>query len=57
LRRHWQADEPLEDFDQIEQELHRFFVAAEREAFGREFSRFDRDVRQCSWGSVILLAL
>jgi hypothetical protein len=29
-RRH--AAEPLEDFDHIEQELHRLFVAAEREA-------------------------
>ena len=26
------ATEPLGDFDQIEQELHRLFVAAEREA-------------------------
>jgi len=25
---------PLEDFDQIEQELHRLFVVAEREALG-----------------------
>ena len=43
-RRH--AAEPLEDFDQIEQELHRLFVAAEREALGRELSRFDLDVPQ-----------
>jgi hypothetical protein len=40
------ATEPLEDFDQIEQELHRLFVAAEREALGRELSRFDLDVPQ-----------
>ncbi|HEY5870897.1 MAG TPA: hypothetical protein VI542_35895 [Candidatus Tectomicrobia bacterium] len=41
-RRH--AAEPSEDFDQIEQELHRLFVAAEREALGHELSRFDLDV-------------
>ena len=40
------ATEPLDDFDQIEQELHRLFVAAEREALGRELSRFDLDVPQ-----------
>jgi hypothetical protein len=44
LNRRRQATEPLEDFEQIEQELHRLFVAAEREARGRELSRFDRDV-------------
>lgn len=43
-RRH--AAEPLEDVDHIEQELHRLFVAAEREALGRELSRFDLDVPQ-----------
>jgi hypothetical protein len=43
-RRH--AAEPLEDFDHIEQELHRLFVAAEREALGGELSRFDLDVPQ-----------
>jgi hypothetical protein len=32
LRRSRQAAEPCEDFDQIEQALHRLFVAAEREA-------------------------
>jgi 2-hydroxy-3-keto-5-methylthiopentenyl-1-phosphate phosphatase len=32
LRRRRQAAEPFEDFAQIEQELHRLFVAAEREA-------------------------
>jgi hypothetical protein len=46
LRRRRPATEPLEDFDQIEQELHRLFVAAEREALGRELSRFDLDVPQ-----------
>jgi hypothetical protein len=46
LRRRRHAAEPLEDFDQIEQELHRLFVAAEREALGRELSRFDLDVPQ-----------
>jgi hypothetical protein len=44
LRRRRQAAEPLEAFDQIEQELHRLFVAAEREALGRELARFDLDV-------------
>jgi hypothetical protein len=44
LRRRRQAVEPCEDFDQIEQELHRLFVAAEREALGRELERFDLDV-------------
>jgi hypothetical protein len=44
LSRRRQVTAPLEDFDQIEQELHRLFVAAEREAVGRELSRFDLDV-------------
>ena len=44
LSRRRQATEQLEDFEPIEQELHRLFVAAEREAIGRELSRFDRDV-------------
>jgi hypothetical protein len=44
LCRRRQAVEPLEDFDQIEQELHRLFVAAEREALGRELERFDLNV-------------
>ena len=44
LYRRRQAVEPLEDFDQIEQELHRLFVAAEREALGRELARFDLNV-------------
>jgi hypothetical protein len=46
LHRRWHAAEPPEDFDQIEQELHRLFVAAEREALGRELSHFDLDVPQ-----------
>ena len=46
LRRRRQTAEPLDDFDRIEQELHRLFVAAEREALGRELSRFDQDVPQ-----------
>lgn len=44
LRRRRQTAEPHEDFEQIEQELHRLFVAAEREALGRELARFDLDV-------------
>lgn len=44
LRRRRRAPEPVEDFDQIEQDLHRLFVAAEREALGRELARFDQDV-------------
>jgi hypothetical protein len=44
LHRRRQGAEPREDFDQIEQELHRLFVAAEREALGRELARFDLDV-------------
>jgi hypothetical protein len=44
LRRRRQATEPPDDFDHLEQELHRLFVAAEREALGRELSHFDLDV-------------
>jgi hypothetical protein len=44
LHRRRQATELPEDFDHIEQELHRLFVAAEREALGRELARFDLDV-------------
>jgi len=36
----------VEDFDRFEQELHRLFVAAEREALGYELARFDLDVPQ-----------
>lgn len=46
LCRRRQAAEPLEDFDQVEQHLHRLFVAAEREALGQELARFDLDVPQ-----------
>lgn len=46
LRRRRHAAEPVEDFDHVEQELHRLFVAAEREALGHELARFDRDVPQ-----------
>ena len=35
LSRRRQAAEPFENFDHIEQELHRLFVAAEREALER----------------------
>jgi hypothetical protein len=38
------APEPVEDLDAFEQELHRLFVTAEREALGQELARFDVDV-------------
>jgi hypothetical protein len=44
LRQRREAREPVEALDVFEQELHRLFVAAEREALGRELSRFDLDV-------------
>ena len=44
LRQRRDAHEPVEDLDAFEQELHRLFVAAEREALGQELSRFDLDV-------------
>ena len=44
LRQRRAAREPVEDLDAFEQELHRLFVAAEREALGQELSRFDLDV-------------
>jgi hypothetical protein len=44
LRQRRAAHEPIENLDAFEQELHRFFVAAEREALGQELSRFDLDV-------------
>jgi hypothetical protein len=44
LYRRGQVTAPLENVDHLEQELHRLFVAAEREALGRELSRFDLDV-------------
>jgi hypothetical protein len=46
LRRRRAASAPVEDFDHFEQELHRLFVAAEREALGHELARFDLDVPQ-----------
>jgi len=44
LRQRREAREPVEALDAFAQELHRLFVAAEREALGRELSRFDLDV-------------
>src|SRR5919109_3253816 len=44
LRQRRAAREPVQDFDALEQELHRLFVAAEREALGHELARFDLDV-------------
>jgi hypothetical protein len=44
LRQRRDAHEPVEDLDAFEQELHRLFVAAEREALGQELSRCDLDV-------------
>lgn len=46
LRQRREASAPVEDFERFEQEVHRFFVAAEREALGHELSRFDVDVPQ-----------
>src|SRR5215475_5228983 len=44
LRQRRKAHEPVEDLDAFEQELHRLFVAAEREALSQELARFDLDV-------------
>src|SRR2546421_6629711 len=44
LRQRRDAPAPVEDLDAFEQELHRFFVAAEREALGQELARLDLDV-------------
>jgi hypothetical protein len=44
LRQRRAAHQPVEDLDAFEQNLHRLFVAAEREALGQELSRFDLDV-------------
>ena len=44
LRQRRAAHEPVEDLDTFAQELHRLFVAAEREALGHELARFDLDV-------------
>lgn len=46
LRRRRETCEPVEDFERFEQDLHRLFVAAEREALGHELARFDLDVPQ-----------
>ena len=44
LRQRREAREPVADLHAFEQELHRLFVAAEREALGHELARFDLDV-------------
>ena len=44
LRQRREAHEPVEALDAFAQELHRRFVAAEREALGHELARFDLDV-------------
>jgi hypothetical protein len=44
LRQRREAREPVKDLSALEQELHRLFVAAEREALSQELSRFDLDV-------------
>lgn len=46
LRRRRESSDPVEDFEDFEQQLHRLFVAAEREALGHELARFDLDVPQ-----------
>jgi hypothetical protein len=46
LRQRREAPAAVEDFECFEQEVHRFFVAAEREALGHELARFDLDVPQ-----------
>jgi len=46
LRRRRETGEPIEDLERFEQDLHRLFVAAEREALGHELARFDLDVPQ-----------
>jgi hypothetical protein len=44
LRQRRAAHEPVEELHTFEQELHRLFVAAEREALSHELARFDLDV-------------
>jgi hypothetical protein len=44
LRQRREACEPVADLHAFEQELHRLFVTAEREALGHELARFDLDV-------------
>ena len=46
LHRRRAASTPVADFDHFEQDLHRLFMAAEREALGHELARFDLDVPQ-----------
>jgi len=44
LRQRREAREPVEGLTAFAQELHRHFVAAEREALGHELARFELDV-------------
>ncbi len=44
LRQRREAAEPVESLEHCAQELHRRFVAAEREALGQALARFDFDV-------------
>ena len=44
LRQRRAAPEPVADLHAFAQELHRLFVAAEREALSHELARFDLDV-------------
>ncbi len=44
LRQRRDTREPVDDLHAFEQELHRLFVAAEREALRHELARFDLDV-------------
>lgn len=46
LHQRRQSPEPAWEFEAFEQTLHRFFVAAEREALGQELARFDLDAPQ-----------
>jgi hypothetical protein len=46
LRWRREPGEPVADFEHCEQDLHRLFVAAEREALGHELARVDLDVPQ-----------
>ena len=53
LRQRREASEPVENLKHFEQELHRRFVAAEREALGHELARFDLadTVSGGAWGA------
>ena len=44
LRQRRAAHEPVKDLETLEQEIHRLFVAAAREALGHELARFDLEV-------------